>query len=221
MKSFGVGTWDEVLALFQDKNSALYARWGWLEVLRRAHNLDWVHGRDIRGLFDDAYKFGIRGGQIYQDENGLITVGKESQIEFAPRQREYTLGSAVKGDYYFTTEFWKMEFHPRLVNTHATLEERLQDVTKDGISIGLDALAIGGVYAGVPVASAGLEVLRIALDAEAAYNGYQHIRYRQQYGGFDSDDILGSVGWIPGLGSVPDIVSVLSHATGYKVVWRP
>ncbi len=36
MKSFGVSTWNEVLAFFQNENSSLYGRWGWLEILRRA-----------------------------------------------------------------------------------------------------------------------------------------------------------------------------------------
>lgn len=54
MEAFGVGTWEQVIALFKDMDSLVGNRWGWLEILRRAKDGDYVSGVPWEQLSSEA-----------------------------------------------------------------------------------------------------------------------------------------------------------------------
>ncbi len=224
MRSFGVRSWDEVLAYFRE-GGALEGKWGWLEVLRRAHSYDWVTG----WVYDEPRWTAGRGrdwefGRICIGPNGEITIGGISQIEFAARWARYSLDSAVHGEYHFFTDAETMYWHPRLTRDTRPLRERPEDISEmgvDAISIFLDIAATVGLFASVPEASVLAEALQVFIDAEQGIEGVTNILNRRESAGFDSYDVLEAVGWIPWLGSLPDAIDAISRMTGYRVVWTP
>jgi hypothetical protein len=222
-QAFGVSTWDEVLAFF--KKGELEGKWGWLEVLRRANNCDWVTGR----LYDEPH-YSVDGfdypgiGRIYRGSNGEITVGGIPQTEFASRWAEYSLDSAVHGEYHFATDAETMYWHPRIIRDPRPLRERPDDMSGmlgDGVSILLDVFSIAGLGTGLPEVTVGLEAAQLVVDSAELIQGYSNWRHRYENAQVSSDDILGMAGWIPFLGSGPDVASAASAALGYRVVWTP
>jgi RHS repeat-associated protein len=129
MQSFGVSTWDEVLAHFREGGS-LEGRWGWLETLRKAQDGDAVIERNpaqVRwyrgGLWPLQCEAGALCGSINgtfgRNEQGEILVSGRAHGEFALRGDEYALykRNAVIGGHAYDASFetaadW-IHYHPK------------------------------------------------------------------------------------------------------------
>jgi RHS repeat-associated protein len=88
MQSFGVETWDEVLAHFQE-GGMLTGLWGWLEVLRQAQDGDFV-SHEMKPKFAPpgpatgwAWGDPYNGGYFTRGAKGQILVGGEHHGNFA------------------------------------------------------------------------------------------------------------------------------------------
>ena len=87
MQAFGVQTWDEVLAFFGG-GGRLGGLWGWLEVLRRAQNGDFVsHDLDLQNPWPAGALYDVsgptNGGYFWRDQEGHISVGGKNHENFA------------------------------------------------------------------------------------------------------------------------------------------
>jgi hypothetical protein len=93
MDTFGVETWDEVLSFFHE-GGALAGLWGWLEVLRRAQDGDFVsYEMALRFQWpsvDTGWAFGDpwNGGYFARDEAGSILVNGQAHSHFATAHTE-------------------------------------------------------------------------------------------------------------------------------------
>ena len=112
-----------------------------------------------------------------------------------------------------------MHLHPQLYvdplwwNTRARPED-MSALVADMTSIGIDGLAAFGLFSIGPVAAVPIQGLQVALDAPAAISS--GLWTWPQNKGFTSVDVSDAFGWIPWLGSLPDMCNVVSHATGIK-----
>jgi RHS repeat-associated protein len=92
MESFGVNTWEEVLAIFE--SGRLAGLWGWLEVLRKAEDGYFVSG-NMDLMFSapgqaNGWKWGgpYNGNFFSRNEKGQILVGGNSHLDFASSHRD-------------------------------------------------------------------------------------------------------------------------------------
>jgi len=222
MQALGVSTWDEVLALFQQKDGLLYGRWGWLEVLRQAEDGDWISGTtwdvpELEGMYQESFY------QIRRDSQGGIFVGNFKHSLFANHHNNYAL---VSSDLMrsFATRDSTMYFHPDLVR-HSITKEDEQTVGLDVVSIGLEVGGWIGFFASGPILPVAGEILQGVLDVfsknGALEGGLNVVVLSEQNMGYTSDDLLGLTSLIPGIGIVTDLVDITSHTTGWRIDWKP
>jgi RHS repeat-associated protein len=237
VKAFGVSTWDEVLAFFQEGRE-LAGRWGWLEVLRRAQDSYRVYSHYDVGLGGTAIGAPLPpGGEFNRDRNGAIFVGSVGQMEFGQRGDRYVLEEfdrdrfeEYRGPIYspgrtFYADAEHMYFHPHFVRDSRPLSERPGDargLSDDVTSIYLDFATLGGVFTGQPILAGGAQFLQLALGFKAGGSGVADWANRRENLGYSlSEGLLGLVGLIPMYGSLANGLSVVGHVTGYDVMCTP
>ena len=237
MKAFGVSTWDEVLAFFQEGRE-LAGRWGWLEVLRRAQDSYRVYGHYDVGLGGTAIGAPLPpGGEFNRDQNGAIFVGGVGQMEFGQRGDRYVLEGfdrdqfeEYRGPIYspgrtFYADAEHMYFHPHFVRDSRPLSERpgdAQGLREDGLSITLDFISLGGFAAQQPQAGFVVQALQVGFGLGALWSGVADWRDRQENLGYSlSEGLIALVGWIPFYGSLANFLSGVGHVTGYDVMCTP
>jgi hypothetical protein len=168
MQAFGVETWDEVLAFFND-GGALAGLWGWLEVLRQAQDGDF--SSDGVPLFptppgvgprtNTRYGYPYNGGYFKRNERGQITLisgttGCElAHTEFAKSHQEYWLYRPIPempGNFtrvfstYASTKYYHVSFDARKVDwVDAGLD--IAGITADLLTWGIGGRAVNAIQA--------------------------------------------------------------------------
>jgi RHS repeat-associated protein len=87
MQSFGVSTWDEVLAHFR-KGGSLEGRWGWLEMLRKAQDGDAVIERNpaqVRWYRGGLWPLQCETGALCGSINGTFCRNEQGEILISGR----------------------------------------------------------------------------------------------------------------------------------------
>ena|GEM_PF-1282246 len=171
MQTFGVSTWDEVLAFFND-GGALAGLWGWLEILRQAQDGDSI--TYARPLFDKPgigprtngrYRYPYNGGWFKRNESGQIQVysgidfkAEPTHTEFAQSHQEYWLYRPIPEmpggfAYVFSTYAGTKYYHH--FNFDAS-KVNWVDVTLDTIGLTSDIITAG-------VGGRGINALQVAV----------------------------------------------------------
>jgi len=236
MKSFGVSTWDEVLAFFQNENSSLYGRWGWLEILRRATDgtfldqgvtyslsggiADW-RGRGIfessnSGIFLRCLK-NLSGSELMQFnplqwerfvDQKIVGAG---QGEFAGRGEAkdiYRLSGVGQSFYtHISTQYSHVRFDASKVDwVDAGFD--LAGITADLFTVGLGGRAVNVIQAAEKTGSL-VDALSIAYSLYSNFDGV-----------LDGESAWGALGDVSlsyagiGIQFWPDVISIVSNIGG-------
>jgi RHS repeat-associated protein len=227
MQSFGVDSWDEVLALFDrtryiGPKGELARLWGWLEVLRQAQDGDFVSG-DMDLMFDQSscysacYKSGdpINGARFSRDAGGHILVGGTGHAEFAVGKSLYSLWQAVPQSlawtYKFSTVADSKHYHMHFDASKVDWVDAGFDVA--GITADLFTVGIGGRAVNVIQAAGKTGSLVDALSiAYSWYSNFDGVLDGESAWGALSDVSLSYAGI--GIQFWPDTISLVSNIAG-------
>jgi len=236
MKSFGVGTWDEVLAFFQNENSSLYGRWGWLEILRRATDgtfleqgvtyslsggiADWrgigIFESSSSGIFLRCLK-NLSGSELMQlnplqwerlVDQKIVGAG---QGEFAGRGEAkdiYRLSGVGQSFYtHINTQYFHVRFDTSKVDwVDAAFD--LAGITVDLFTVGLGGRAVNVIQAAEKAGSL-VDALSIAYSLYSNFDGV--VNGESAWGALG--DISLSYAGI-GIQFWPDVISFVSNIGG-------
>jgi hypothetical protein len=152
MEFFGVDTWEEVLARFED-GGFLQGRWGWLEILRQGQEGDYFYVHGGASLFDWYGKFVVLDGKLWIDtyRSGYHSMGKVATQYDYYRIRRFEpafLGSEAK-EYTFETDAYTRYDRFRLDTTWSRVDK--VDAVVDGVGLAGDAAVGLFGYYGAPV----------------------------------------------------------------------
>ena len=219
MEAFGVSSWEEVLGFFKKgAGGHLENRWGWLEVLCQGEDGDIILSNPWEAL-RDRYKGSY---ELHRDSDGQILVGDMDHVYFAHHQKRYTLISSHLS-MPFSTSYNRMHWHANV--------ERHEIGPEDIEAIGMDLLSIiveGAGHMGTPivgpaagVGGIGAQFVLDNLGYSGAFQSSMRMLHPKEHGGFTSDEILGIAGAFPAIGMVVDCVDLVSHASGWRVIFSP
>ena len=218
-KAFGASTWDEVLDWLRS-GGALEGRWGWLEVLRRANDGDWMSGLSVYpslsrlGGGREAASIAASDdiGTFSRGATGRILVGGLSHRDFAVTHYRYSLSAHGS---VFTVDSSTIAFHLRGERVKPDPTGALSDLN----SVAIDLISLAG-EAVAPPAIFGL-LLGVVKDwRPAAAAVLKGLNYQSQ-GRIGSSDVLDVVSLVPLYGMVSGLVNALSHFTGLQVSVTP
>jgi len=231
MQSFGVSTWDEVLAHFR-KGGALEGRWGWLEMLRKAQDGDAVIERNAAqvrwyrgGLWPWQCEAGALCGSINgtfgRNEQGEILVSGRAHGEFALRGDEYALykrNVVIGGHSYYasfeTAADW-IHYHPKY---------DWGRVDKEAIALDIAGIGLSFLEAVPTVAPAAMKV-GWAIDSYSLSQDLAEWDRMGQPGPLEAMSIwldmgVDGVGALPYFGILGDIGGIIVGA-GQGIYWTP
>jgi len=228
MQAFGVSTWDEVLAFFND-GGALAGLWGWLEILRKAQDGDAVtYGK---ALFDKAgigprtngrYGYPYNGGWFKRNGSGQIKVysgidkAELTHTEFAQSHQEYWLYrpiSTMPGNftYVFSTYASTKHYHASFDASKVDWVDLTFDVagfTADCFTVGFGGRAVNVIQAAEKTGSL-VDALSIAYSLYSNFDGV-----------LDGESAWGALGDVSlsyagiGIQFWPDVISIVLNIGG-------
>jgi RHS repeat-associated protein len=150
MQSFGVETWNEVLAHFQE-GGTLAGLWGWLEVLRQAQDGDFV-SHEMKPKFAPpgpatgwAWGDPYNGGYFTRGAKGQILVDGVHHGNFATSSQDiYSLWRQDARE----SSIWGHQFSTYASSKHYHCHYDLNkvdgvDVALDGLGLAIDVITVG------------------------------------------------------------------------------
>jgi RHS repeat-associated protein len=168
MGFFGVETWEEVLAHFE-QDGLLEGQWGWLEVLRQAEEGDYLYVGENSRILRDFGRFEVVDGALVLN-TGEGTLG---MTDVAPGHRYYSVRRGSMGLYrvVFAGSAQLKYFHRKM----DWAEVDWFGIGLDASGIVLDVLVIGAgrIPSAVKLVRGGKDIAQIVTALDVTYGAAQ------------------------------------------------
>jgi len=240
MAAFGVSTWGEVLAFFMEGSGhPLEGRWGWLEVLRQAHQYSRVLGAIDVWTVPGGDPYSWRGDAMIWIMEGQIVMGyaanysyfivdpnainsrivdppgdpifdvQAGHVEWATRYVAYRILEGIV-DVAFETSAYEMHRHWRPRHDDTPIWMRPEDMISIGVSG--TGIVLDFIPPLSPAWSYGVDAGTVAVAARNIASDPMQV---------SSSDALDIAGAIPVIGILPDVVGIIFTIFGYEWVYCP